>query len=268
MRRGGTIAMLCAGWACAVFLAMPLRAQVPHIPQALRDSLAHPPQAEGREAMRFKRMRIETGEIREEATPPSFTYRWTNAGERPLVITRVETTCGCAAASYDRRPVLPGGEGSITITYHPKRHPGYFRRRIFVFTQLSEKLPTAILELTGRVIPAALPTADYPYAMNALRLKQQEVHIAGDRAQTERIECLNAGEEPLRITADSLLLPPYIRFECDPQRLEPGATGDLVIRFDPSKAPERLPEQLPVILQGVGLTPRQSTVRIRFGTSR
>ena len=104
--------------------------------------------------------------------------------------------------------------------------------------------------------------------MNALRLKQQEVHIAGDRAQTERIECLNAGEEPLRITADSLLLPPYIRFECDPQRLEPGATGDLVIRFDPSKAPERLPEQLPVILQGVGLTPRQSTVRIRFGTSR
>ncbi len=91
--------------------------------------------------MRFERMRIETGEIREEATPPSFTYRWTNAGERPLVITRVETTCGCAVASYDRRPVLPGGEGSVTVTYHPKRHPGYFRRRIFVFTQLSEKLP-------------------------------------------------------------------------------------------------------------------------------
>ena len=61
MRRGGTIAMLCAGWACAIFLAMPLRAQVPHIPQALRDSLVHPPQAEGREAMRFERMRIETG---------------------------------------------------------------------------------------------------------------------------------------------------------------------------------------------------------------
>ena len=109
--------MLCAGWACAVFLAMPLRAQVPHIPQALRDSLAHPPQAEGREAMRFERMRIETGEIREEATPRSFTYRWTNAGERPLVITRVETSGGCAAGSYDRRPVRPGGEGSSTTRY-------------------------------------------------------------------------------------------------------------------------------------------------------
>lgn len=268
MRRGGTIAMLCAGWVCAICFATPLRAQVPYIPQALRDSLAHPPQAEGREAMRFEHMHIETGEIREEATPPSFTYRWTNTGDKPLVITRVETTCGCAAASYDRRPVLPGGEGSVTVTYHPKRHPGYFRRRIFVFTQLSEKLPTAILELTGRVIPAALPTADYPYAMNALRLKQQEVHIAGERPQIERIECLNAGKEPLRITADSLLLPPCIRVECDPQQLAPGATADLIIRFDPSKAPERLPEQQPVILQGVGLPPLQSTIRIRFGTAR
>lgn len=268
MRRGGTIAMLCAGWVCAMCCAAPLRAQVPYIPQALRDSLAHPPQAEGRKAMRFERMRIETGEIREEATPPSFTYRWTNAGERPLVITRVETTCGCAVASYDRRPVLPGGEGSVTVTYHPKRHPGYFRRRIFVFTQLSEKLPTAILELTGRVIPAALPTADYPCAMNALRLKRQEVRIAGDRPQTERIECLNAGTEPLRITADSLLLPPCIRFACDPQQLEPGATGDLIIRFDPSKRTGPLPEQQPVILQGLGLPPRQSTLYIRFGASR
>ena len=75
--------MLCAGWVCAMCCAAPLRAQVPYIPQALRDSLAHPPQAEGREAMRFERMRIETGEIREEATPPSFTGRSSSHAWRP-----------------------------------------------------------------------------------------------------------------------------------------------------------------------------------------
>lgn len=251
-----------------LMLATPLRAQVPYIPQALRDSLAHPPLAEGHEAMRFERLRIETGEIREEATPPSFTSRWTNAGERPLVITRVETTCGCAVATCDRRPVLAGGTGSVTVTYHPRRHPGYFRRRIFVFTQLSEKFPTAILELTGRVIPAALPTDDYPYAMNDLRLKQLEVRMTGDRLQTERIECLNAGKSPLRITADTLLLPPCLRVECERATLEPGATCDLIIRYDPSKLGGPLPEEFPVILRGVGLPPRQSTVRVRFDAGR
>ena len=101
--------------------------------------------------------------------------------------------------------------------------------------------------------------------MNGLRLKQREVRMDGTQRRTERIACLNAGRQPLRITADSLLLPPYVRFECEAATLEPGATCDLIFRFDPAKAPERLPEQVPVILRGLGLPPVQSTVRILFG---
>ncbi len=56
-----------------------------------------------------------------------------------------------------------------------------------------------------------------------------------------------------------------MRFECEAATLEPGATCDLIFRFDPAKAPERLPEQVPVILRGLGLPPVQSTVRILFG---
>ena len=47
-------------------------------------------------------------------------------------------TCGCAAATYGRQPVRAGGEGTVTVTYHPKGHPGSFDRRIFVYTQLSD----------------------------------------------------------------------------------------------------------------------------------
>ena len=216
--------------------------------------------------MRFLETHIDAGRIGEDDLPPSYTFRWTNDGDAPLVITRVETTCGCAVPSFDRQPVLRGGEGSVTVTYHPKRHPGNFHRRIFVFTQLSAQRPTAILDLTGHVTPSsALPAADYPYAMNGLRLKQREVRMNGTQRRTERIACLNAGRQPLRISADSLLLPPYVRFECEAATLEPGATCDLIFRFDPAKAPERLPEQVPVILRGLGLPPVQSTVRILFG---
>ena len=216
--------------------------------------------------MRFLETHIAAGRIGEDALPPSYTFRWTNDGDAPLGITRVETTCGCAVPSFDRQPVLRGGEGSVTVTYHPRRHPGNFLRRIFVFTLLSAHRPTAILDLTGHVTPSsALPAADYPYAMNGLRLKQREVRMDGTQRRTGRIACLNAGRQPLRISADSRLLPPYVRFECEAATLEPGATCDLIFRFDPAKAPERLTEQVPVILRGLGLPPVQSTVRILFG---
>ena len=266
MRPGWKTTALCLGALCAAPAAAPLRAQVPPVPQALRDSVANPPKAQGSGAMRFLETHIDAGRIGEDDLPPSYTFRWTNDGDAPLVITRVETTCGCAVPSFDRQPVLRGGEGSVTVTYHPKRHPGNFHRRIFVFTQLSAQRPTAILDLTGHVTPSsALPAADYPYAMNGLRLKQREVRMDGTQRRTERIACLNAGRQPLRISADSLLLPPYVRFECEAATLEPGATCDLIFRFDPAKAPERLPEQVPVILRGLGLPPVQSTVRILFG---
>lgn len=146
--------------------------------------------------MRFERTQIDAGHIGEDDTPPSYTFKWHNEGTAPLIITRVQTTCGCAAATYGRQPSAPGGEGTVTVTYHPKGHPGSFDRRIFVYTQLSDKMPTAILHLTGTVIASELTDGDYPYAMGTLRLKQQSVRFAREGLQSERIECLNTAAKP------------------------------------------------------------------------
>lgn len=267
MKRSGKIAMLSLGALCAVWTAAPLRAQMPSIPRERLDSLSRPATAEGGEVMRFDTQHMDAGRLGEEDAPSSYVFTWRNAGSKPIVITHVKTTCGCAVATFDRQPVRPGGEGRITVTYRPKGHPGSFQRRIFVFTQLSDKLPTAVLELTGQVEPAKLPTWNYPYAMGILLLKQQAVRIAGTHIQAERIECLNAGDRPLHITAEKELLPGYITFESDPETIEPGKTGDLVIRFDPEMAPARLPTQLPLILKGIDLPPSQRTIRIRFTTN-
>lgn len=268
MRRSVKIALFALGAWCAAGAATPLLAQLRPLSQELRDSLDNPPTAAGSAAMRFAESSIDAGRIGEDDTPPSYRFTWRNAGDKPLVVTHVRTTCGCAAPTWSREPVRPGEEGSLTITYHPKGHPGAFRRKIFVFTQLSDKQPTAVLELTGHVTPSVLPTSAYPYAMGGLLLKQRSVRIEGYRIQTERIECLNAGKTPLRITADSRLLPAYIAFECDPATVEPGRNCDLVIRFDPARAPERLPEQVPVILEGIDLPQSQRTIRVRIGETK
>ncbi len=227
---------------------------------ALIDSLSNPAVAEGSGVMRFETVRIETGEMDEDSVPSEYEFRWRNEGSSPLSVTFVQTTCGCAAPSFERRMVQPGESSSLKITYHPKGHPGGFLRRIFVYTNLSEKQPTAVLELSGKVIPSVLPTGDYPVAMGGLLLKRATVSFVGDVRQTERIECLNAGDKVLKISIDPKVLPAGVTVE--PLTLASGEIADLVLRFDPYKAGRKA--SAPVFLQGLDLPPTKCMITIKF----
>lgn len=46
------------------------------------------------------------------------TFRFTNTGSQPLIITNVTTQCGCTAPrGWPRDPVMPGEKGEITIAF-------------------------------------------------------------------------------------------------------------------------------------------------------
>jgi hypothetical protein len=46
------------------------------------------------------------------------TFKFTNEGSEPLVITNVEVTCGCTTPKgWPRDPINPGGRGEITILF-------------------------------------------------------------------------------------------------------------------------------------------------------
>ena len=196
------------GMAAALGAASPVRGQFHIVPRQRLDSMANPALANGAQAMRFVAKRIETGPIGENDGPKNYRFEWQNVGDKPLVITRITTTCGCAAPSWDRQPVKPGEKATVTVTYHPKGHPGSFTRKIFLFTQLAANAPTAILELSGEVIPSARPTYAYPHARGNLLLKQEAIHLDPQLKAVERIECLNGGNDTLRIGVDTRILPP------------------------------------------------------------
>lgn len=247
----------------AVMLAVPASGQPFRIvPREKLDSLANPVAAAD-SPMRFERTKIDAGTIGEDDAPSKYTFLWHNDGDEPLVVTEVRTGCGCAVAEYDRRPVKAGEDGAITVTYHPKGHPGYFLRKISVYTQRS-KMPSAVLELSGRVVPSVRPVHNYPHAMGSLLLKQMQVRIDRSQRSIESIEVLNGGDEPLQITVESRLLPEYVTVKCLPERLEAGATGDIEISFDPSKVRGALPDRVPVILNGVNLPPSRRTIYVNF----
>lgn len=256
--------LLCCGALWTATAAAPLCAQIRIVPRAKLDSLAHPATANGADAMRFERTLIDAGHIGEDDAPSAYTFRWRNTGGTPLVVTRVRTTCGCAVAAWDKKPVAQGGEGSVTVTYHPKGHPGVFDRRIFVYTQLSDKEPTAILNLRGTVTASERTDDDYPYAMGALRLKQRTVRLSDTlRGQTERIECLNTGDKPLTPVCEEGFEATGLSFACEPATLAPGAKGDLIVRFDPAKAAQPL-RRTPLLIRGPDVPPRERMLWIEF----
>lgn len=256
--------LFCCGALWAVTAATPLCGQIRIVPRAKLDSLAHPATADGAQAMRFERTQIDAGHIGEDDTPPSYTFKWHNEGTAPLIITRVQTTCGCAAATYGRPPVRTGGEGTVTVTYHPKGHPGSFDRRIFVYTQLSDKMPTAILHLTGHGHSLGTHGRRLPLC-NGDAAAQTAVRAVRPGRVAERAHRMpEHGGKAMRPRCDDHLLPRGITLRCEPATLAPGAKGDLVIGFDPAQATHRPPAQLPLILEGPDVPPSGRTLQIRF----
>ena len=228
------------------------------------DSLYCPEVSEAGASMHFRTKVIDTGTIDETAVPPEYGYTWTNTGDRPVTVLKVSTTCGCAVPSFDRQPVAPGESGSLTITYHPKGHPGKFERRIFVYTDLSGSRPAAVLSLKGYVEAADVPVWLYRYRMGNLCLRRTSVKFDGQKKGVERIMCMNAGDTPLTIGADAGLLPPFLTLRCEPETIPPGGEADIVVSYDPGAVPMRMLKAVPVILTGLDLPPSQRTIQVEI----
>lgn len=47
------------------------------------------------------------------------TFRFTNTGTAPLIITNVEVTCGCTTPKgWPKDPILPGAKGELTVAFN------------------------------------------------------------------------------------------------------------------------------------------------------
>lgn len=47
------------------------------------------------------------------------TFKFTNTGNEPLIITNVQVSCGCTTPKgWPRDPVMPGGTGELTVAFN------------------------------------------------------------------------------------------------------------------------------------------------------
>lgn len=71
------------------------------------------------------------------------TFDIKNTGDNPLVIVDVSTTCGCTAATYDKRPAKPGETLRVGIKMTPK-DTGFFDEVVTIKYNSMNNLPVKV----------------------------------------------------------------------------------------------------------------------------
>lgn len=230
------------------------------------DSLINPPLLkEGETILRFASIKKNIGTLSEDDAPCVTRFSFQNVSKSTVTIKRVATSCSCVTAQFNKETVLPGEEGVISLTYHPKNHPGTIDANAFVYTDRSEKSPIARLTLLGNVVPGKDEWSRFPYAMGELRLKQIQLdfpELTSSTCPSERILCGNSGTTPLKLSAP--FLPSYMEFRTEPEVIQPGQEADIVVTVDGSKVSAKVGEQqkFTLLLEGVNARPMDRKLKI------
>ncbi len=103
------------------------------------------------------------GKVLEKNGKTSRVITLTNKGSKPVAISDVRTSCGCAAPTFTKQAIRPGQTGKVTITYDPYNKVGNFSKDIYIL--LNDGKNYVETKIRGEVVPFLHPvTEDHPYA--------------------------------------------------------------------------------------------------------
>lgn len=207
--------------------------------------------------LRFDVKHIKAETMSENDAPATFTYKFKNIGIRRVKVDRVVSSCACIYAYCDKDVVAPGEEASITVRFNPKGHPGKFDRKVFVYTKDNDT-PASVLTLSVDVENRMDVPEQYSISMGDIRLKSAVVKFKKGVAATESLSFINVSGRSLKFDCDRALLPDCLRFYAEPVR--PLKEGVIKVAYDPSKGGDR--DEMIIILQGLGGTPSQSSIKV------
>ena len=64
-------------------------------------------------------------------------FEFTNIGKSPLIISRVQASCGCTVPKKPDQPIMPGEDGKIEVCHTIQKDLGVFRKPL-LFSQMQK----------------------------------------------------------------------------------------------------------------------------------
>lgn len=233
------------------------------------DSIMNPRLLAGnKDLLRFDAVEINAGIMSEDDKPLSFSFKCRNVSDRQIVITKISTTCGCTEAKINNPVVKPGDDAEILLVFNPFGHPGKAFLRAFVYSDLSEKTPVAVLTVNGEVTPSVKLWKDYRVTMGELKLRSKTFNFGRVRNGSRRLEkiaCANSGSKPLKVTAMKGFLPDFMSLRTEPQVLEPSEEGYLVIELTGNTPDKTIGNKTyKVLLDGLHARPSERMIDVKL----
>ena len=94
-------------------------------------------------SIQWKEKSIDYGKIN-EGQKIDIAFRFTNTGNLPLVIDRVEPSCGCTVADIPKEPVAPGKEGVIKGSFNSEGKTHTQHKTLLVYANAKDSQPAEL----------------------------------------------------------------------------------------------------------------------------
>lgn len=156
------------------------------------------------------------------------TFRFRNAGEAPLNVEKVRSSCGCTAALLSATQIPPGGTGEIRTTFDSGRFRGAVVKTVYLYVNDPQQ-PVAQFHLRGTVKPELV--------MDPAQIDLGKL-IPGRSAEA-RVTLTNQGEQEITLAAPDATSP-ELQAELSENRLSPGKSVQLVVKAKPKEGKPRL----------------------------
>ena len=113
------------------------------------------------------------GTVYEKDGKVEHVFKLRNTGKAVAVISNVNTWCGCMVAEYTKKPVRPGGEATVKVTFDPDHKSGNFVKQVVLL--LNDGRQYVRLWGKANVVGMLHPVReDHPYAYgHGLYMSQQ-----------------------------------------------------------------------------------------------
>ncbi|MBU2916236.1 MULTISPECIES: DUF1573 domain-containing protein [Reichenbachiella] len=85
----------------------------------------------------------------------NYTFEFTNDGNQPLLLSNVQTTCGCTASSWPREAIAPGESSKIDVTFNSRGKIGH-QNKVITITSNASNNPERVKIVTNVLPPAPI----------------------------------------------------------------------------------------------------------------
>ena len=103
--------------------------------------------AAGGAEIKFEKTSHNFGTFPESSPKVTCVFKFTNTGDKLLVIHQAIASCGCTVPQYPKEPIKPGEGGEIIVTYDGAgKFPGHFKKSMTLRTNAKQEIVRLYVE--------------------------------------------------------------------------------------------------------------------------